>query len=62
MFFNYVQQGTEAAGEHRVHHPVFAQRGKSGFSAISDIREPICPGIAITSTGVRVFVWGRMRD
>ena len=62
MFFDHVQQGTQATREHQVHCTMFAQRVGPGISTIFGVHEPICAGIAIGSTGVGVFVWGQARS
>ena len=57
MFFNHVRQSPKTKREYRVHHTVFAGRIESGFGAVFSICEPIRPGIAIGSAGIRIFVW-----
>jgi len=62
MFFDHVRQVPQTEREYQVHYTVFARRIESGFGAVFGIREPICPSIAIGSTGVRIFIWGRLRS
>jgi hypothetical protein len=59
--FNHVRQITEATWEYGLHRTMFARPVESGVGPVFGVRESIRPRVAIGSTRVGVFVWGRAR-